>query len=203
MAISTYAELQSAVGNNWPDRTDLTSTRIQEFIALFEAKVNRNLRVRQQITTASLTPSSGSANLPADYLMWKRVTWEGSTQRELEFVDTSYLVAAYPDSPSDTPRFFTIEGGAIKIRPASDTNITLLYAQKVPALSDAATTNWLLTAHPDAYLFGSLAMLETFTGDDSALAKWNSLTANILGEIWNLSVSSQGPAMIRAYGSTP
>ena len=29
-------------------------------------------------------------------------------------------------------------------------------------LSDAATTNWLLTAHPDAYVFGSLAAAEPF-----------------------------------------
>jgi hypothetical protein len=39
----------------------------------------------------------------------------------------------------------------------------MLYSQKVPALSDSATTNWLLTSHPDAYLFGTLTMSATLT----------------------------------------
>ncbi len=45
MSISTYAELQTAVGN-WLNRADLTA-RIPEFIELFEARVKRDLRVRQ------------------------------------------------------------------------------------------------------------------------------------------------------------
>jgi hypothetical protein len=154
MAITTYSELQTAV-QNWLDRTDLSS-RVPEFIALAEAKFNRRLRVRQQLTTTSLSPSSGSASLPSDYLEWKRVTWEGSPQRELEYVEPTYLVQAYPDSPSDTPRFFTIEGANLKIRPVSSTSITLAYYEKIDALTDQATTNWLLTAHPDVYLFGAL-----------------------------------------------
>jgi len=40
MAIGTYAELQTAVAN-WLDRSDLTD-RIQEFIDLAEARINRN-----------------------------------------------------------------------------------------------------------------------------------------------------------------
>ena len=43
MAIGTYAELKTAVAN-WLDRDDLTD-RIPEFIALAEAKMNRNLRI--------------------------------------------------------------------------------------------------------------------------------------------------------------
>jgi hypothetical protein len=48
MAISTYAELQTAAAN-WLGRADLTS-RIPEFVALAEAKFNRTLRIRDMIT---------------------------------------------------------------------------------------------------------------------------------------------------------
>ena len=44
MAIGTYAQLQTAVAN-WLDRSDLTD-RIQEFIDLAAALINRNLRIR-------------------------------------------------------------------------------------------------------------------------------------------------------------
>ncbi len=48
MAISTYAELQTATAN-WLDRTDLSS-RIPEFIDLAEATFNRTIRNHRMIT---------------------------------------------------------------------------------------------------------------------------------------------------------
>lgn len=205
MAIGTYSELQTAVAN-WLDDTSLTS-RVQEAIALYEAAVNRRLRVRQQITSTSLTPSSGAASLPNDYLIWKRVTWEGSPKRELEYADPSYFIQAYPDSPSATPRFFTIEGSTLRVVPLSDTSLTFVYAQKVPTLSDSATTNWLLTAHPDNYLFGSLAAIETLkagSADRTAkVAEFNAIVETLSQELSRLHFAQGGPAMIRPYGSTP
>jgi hypothetical protein len=72
MAITTYSELQAAVGN-WLDHS-LFAARIPEFIALFEAAANRRLRVREQEAATALMPSAGTAALPADYLAWRRVT---------------------------------------------------------------------------------------------------------------------------------
>ena len=82
MAITTYAELQTAIGN-WLDHT-LFTARVPEFIALFEACANRRLRVRQQEAMTNLTPdANGSAALPADYLALRRVTWTGAPRRDL------------------------------------------------------------------------------------------------------------------------
>lgn len=205
MAITTYSELQTAAAN-WLDRTDLTA-RIIEAIALFEANINRKITVRQQITTTTLTPSGGTASLPNDYLLWKRVTWNGSPKRELEYVDSSYFQQAYPDSPSDTPRFFTIEGSTLRIAPLSDTTLTLAYAQKVPALSDSATTNWLLTAHPDGYLFGTLEAVKTLTVGDAerpmAIAAFDGVVTGLVDQLKALTFAQSGPAMVRAYGATP
>ena len=201
MAITTYAELQTAL-TNWLDRSDL-SARIPEFIALFEAKANRRLRVRQQLVSTTLAPSDGVASLPSDYLEWKRVTWAGSPLRELEYVEPTYFIASFPDSPSDTPRYFTIEGSSLKVIPISDTNITFVYYEKIDALSDAATTNWLLTAHPDLYLFGSMAEAMSF-GEDIAMAlPWAQRSEAIYAELDRLSEASRGQAQIRAYGPTP
>ena len=80
MAIGTFSELQTAIAN-WPQRSDTTFTnRVTEFIALFEGWFNRNVRCRQMETSASLTPSSGTASLPSDYLAVRRVTWTGSDE---------------------------------------------------------------------------------------------------------------------------
>ena len=201
MAITTYAELQTAVGN-WLDHA-LFTARIPEFIVLFESTANRKLRVRQMETSTNLTPSSGSATLPTDYLSWRRVTWTGSERVELQYVHPSYLQAAYPTSPSDTPRIFTIEGSTLKVRPVDATALEFDYFQKVPALTDVATTNWLLTAHPDLYLFGSLVEAEMFGVNDERAAAWLARRDAIFDEIEKLSNKTRGAGAIRTMGPTP
>jgi hypothetical protein len=66
MSLSSYADLQTQIAN-WLASDDLT-TYIPDFITLFEAAACRKLKVRPQETTTTLTPSSGVATLPTDYL---------------------------------------------------------------------------------------------------------------------------------------
>jgi hypothetical protein len=201
MSITTYAELQSAIGN-WLDHS-LFAARIPEFIALFEACANRRLRVRQQEATTNLTPdANGSASLPADYLALRRVTWTGSPRVELAYVHPSYLQAAYPSAPADVPRIFTIEGSTLKVRPLNQTALEVNYFQKIPAL---ATTdpNWLLTAHPDLYLFGTLLEAEMFGANDERAPLWKARRDEIFGEVETLSNKSRGAGAIRVMGPNP
>jgi len=204
VSVTTYAELKTAVAN-WLDDTSLDS-RVVECIAMYEAAINRRLAVRQQIASTTLTPSSGTATLPTDFLYWKRVTWTGMPKRELEYVDPSYFNQSYPDNPSDTPRFFTIEGSTLRIVPIDATSLTFVYAQKVPPL---ATTdpNWLLTANPDFYLDGALAKMETFKAGavdrPQRQAEFEALCDRQRDALGRLNFSQSGPVMIRAYGVTP
>lgn len=201
MSITTYAELQTSI-QTWLDRSDLSSL-VPDFITLFEAAANRRLRVRQMLTSATLTPSSGSATLPTDYLAWRRLTWSGDPSRQLEYVEPDYLYAAYPTTPSGTPAAFTIEGSTLKIRPTSTTNLDFLYYQKVPVLSVSNTTNWLLTAHPDAYLAGSLAEAFAHTQNAAAAGAWLARRDVAFDEIEKLSRKTQGQSQIRTVNPTP
>ena len=65
MAITTYAELQTAV-SNWLDRTDLTA-RAPEFIALAEASMQRDIRHYSMEARAALTIDGRYEDLPADW----------------------------------------------------------------------------------------------------------------------------------------
>ena len=201
MAITTYSELQAAVGN-WLDH-GLFAARIPEFIALFEAAANRRLRVREQEAATTLMPSSGAAALPADYLAWRRVTWTGSPRVELQYVHPSYLQAAYPSTPSARPRVFSIEGSVLKIRPVDATALEFDYFQKIPALSAGAATNWLLAAHPDLYLFGALVEAEMFGVNDERAPLWKARRDEIFDEIEKLSNKTRGSGAMRVMGATP
>lgn len=199
MAIDTYANLQTAIGT-WLDRS---LSYVTDCITLFEAQVNRRLMVRPQTTSTTITMSGGSGSLPTDYLEYKRVTWSGTPTRDLDYVSPSFLSAFNAAAASGDPTYFTIEGSTIKVALLSNTSLDFLYSQKVPALSVSNTTNWLLTAHPDAYLFGSLTMSATATGDAENGRAWNALTQGILGELWGLDFAQRGALVQRTLGPTP
>jgi len=201
MTIQTYSDLQAAIAN-WIARADLAAN-IPDFIALFESAANRRLRLRQQESAATLTPSSGVAPLPADYLAWRRVTWTGQCPRELEYVHPSYLHALYPTLPAGIPRLFTIEGGSLTVAPVNNTALTFDYFQRVSALSGTTASNWLLVAAPDLYLFGSLAEAHGFVKDTDSLALWKSRRDELFDEIERLDTKTRGPAGIRVIGATP
>src|SRR5882672_2940390 len=201
MPIQTYSDLQTAVAS-WLARADLAAN-IPDFITLFEAVANRRLRVRQMETVATLTPSSGAAALPADYLTWRRVTWTGATPRELEYAHPSYLRALYPSAPSGTARLFTIEGATLTVRPADNTALAFDYFQKIPALASGNPSNWLLAAWPDLYLFGALAEAHGFVKDADSLALWSARRNELFDEIDRLDAKTRAPAAIRVMGATP
>jgi hypothetical protein len=203
VSINTYSTLQDAIGN-WLDHS-LYSARYPDFIELFEATANRRLRVKEMEAPATLTPAAdGTVALPSDYLAYRRCTWTGSARNELRYVQPSYFQAAFPSRPSDVPRFFTIESLTLKVMPLDSTPVELEYYQKIPALA-SNSTNWLLTSHPDVYLFGSMAEAEMFGVNDERLPLWKSRRDEIFEEIERLSKATRsGPGtQILVMGVTP
>jgi hypothetical protein len=202
MSLQTYADLTAAL-TNWLQRSDLAAL-LPNFVQLFEACANRRLRVRQQEATVELAPGNGVAALPPDYLAWRRLTWIGNPRQELAYVEPSWLQAAYPDLPAGLPRVFTIEGGNILTMPfdPGNTALELVYFQQIPALA-ANSTNWLISQHPDLYLFGSLTEAQAYTVNAETAALWKARRDELFDEIERLSNKSRGPGAIRVMSPTP
>lgn len=154
MAIGTYTELQTAVGN-WLNRTDLTS-RIPEFIALAEEHFNHVLRVRQMESSTTDTMSSSTITLPSDFQGFRNVRIQSSVDYVLQYY-TPEQQAAFDQGDSGIPRGYDIKGSTVTFFPTADSDYTVAYTyyQSIPPLASNAT-NWLLTASPGAYLHGSL-----------------------------------------------
>jgi hypothetical protein len=91
----------------------------------------------------------------------------------------------------------------VTIRPLNDTPLEFDYFQKVPALSDAASAKWLLSAHPDLYLFGSLVEAEMFGVNDERAPMWKARRDEIFDEIEKLSNKTRGAGATRVMGVTP
>jgi hypothetical protein len=177
MAITTYAELQTAI-TNWSHRADLASL-LPDFIVLAEAKLNRNLRTRNMETTTTLTPTAGVCTLPTDFLEIRRVYINSSVPIELEYMNPETFYLNYPITAGSS-KYFTIEGDSLLLANRSNaTALSLLYYKKIPDLA-TNSTNWLLTSHPDLYLAGAMAELSDFIKDRSGVELWNGKATAIL-----------------------
>jgi|TARA_R110000824_G_scaffold235883_1_gene424649 hypothetical protein len=187
MAISTYAELQTATAN-WLDRTDLTA-RVPEFIDLTESTFNRTIRNHRMITkNDSYSLDSRYVNLPADTLEVIRIVVDVSPQITLEYLTPEEIAERRSSNSTGRPVYFTVIGGStnqIELLPSPDSTYTssIVYYTKIPALSDSATTNWLLTNHPDIYLFGTLVEAEPYLKNDERMPMWSARLSKALEEL--------------------
>jgi hypothetical protein len=169
-----------------------------------------------QSGTGTVSAQPGIAPLPSDYLAWRRVTCTAAgtssntgnnsgtslIRSELGYVHPSYLQSAYPSHPADVPRVFTIEGANLKVMPLSGAPLEFDYFQKIPSLI-TNSTNWLMTTHPDVYLFGSMAEAEAFGVNDERMPMWKARRDEIFEEIIRLDTKTRGPAFVRVFGVTP
>lgn len=169
MAITTYAELQTAIGD-WLNRADLDQ-KIPDFIRLAESTLNDVLRQADMVTqTTGVSITAGRATLPADALeiVYAQV---GSTEDEpLEQITPQQLTMLRRTRTRDAanPRFFAVIGRQIVVTPTpSSGTLDIDYYQRIPALTDSNTTNWLLDDAPHVYLYTSLLHATPFLMDDA------------------------------------
>ncbi len=214
MAISNYTELQSAVSNWLGGRTDLTA-RIPEFIMLCEAKLNRELFVRQMetrsTTTTDITDSEPEfVSLPDDFQSMRRIRLSGVAGKPR----LQYLSGAQSDefrfghsNTSEQPKYFTIMGSEIELIPTPDADyeIEMVYRKNIPALA-SNSTNWLLTMAPDIYLYGALLETAPYIKEDERIQTWAtgfSQTLDSLNRLGQLAQYNSGPMAMTITGATP
>lgn len=214
MAIGTYAQLQTSV-QDWLARADLAS-RVPDFITLCEAKLNRELRCAQQDTRSYTNADTSDSEpefvtLPSDFQTMRRIRLSGVQGKpRLEFL-TQQQADDYRYSISNVtglPVYFTIAGNEIELIPTPDQDyeLEMVYRANIPALTDSNTTNWLLTAAPDAYLYGALMEAAPYLEDDNRVQIWAAGFGNVVTALNKLSqdqLYNAGPLAIRPVGYTP
>jgi hypothetical protein len=147
MAISNYAELKTAIAT-WAVRSDLAS-RVADFVTLAEAEIRKDVRCQAMETLASGTLTGETLDFPAGFIWAKRLKVNRYVQEYMAPADYSDL-----SEQDDTSARFTIIGQSIYIlNGASGDSYSLIYWKAFTAFSADADTNWLLTNHPDVYLW--------------------------------------------------
>ena len=190
MAISTYAELKTAVADRL-HRTDLTSI-IPEFVSYAESVIAGDpmptdpetlpgIRTKSQVKRVTTTLSDQYIDIPSDFLYANKLQINTSPIQVLGFLTPDQLTAKYPSTPAGTPKFYTIHGDEFQFSHNPNTSLTLQisYMSKYAAFSADADYNWLLTNHPMAYLYPALVAGFSYLDDTEAALRYSSMYKTI------------------------
>lgn len=181
-AITSYSTLQTAVSNYAGGSADTNfADAIQTCIALCEADLSRLLRIPEMVVRTLAEVDAAFETLPTDLikLVSAAVIDEDDTEHPLlqVGVDAAPILARRLLYETGRPLYFVLHGAQLRLLPAASEDsavlLRLVYFAKVPALSNAAPTNAVLSAVPDAYLYGTLAHLAEYLEDPSRLPRFN------------------------------
>ncbi len=173
MTIATYAELLTEF-EAYLNRTDF-STRFPTFVRLVESDVQKTLNDEPDMfLRTTLTTTGRFTALPADFGAMIAVHAGDYRLNSTTAADfTAY------DDISGIPTVFSIIGTDLALAPSSTgAAVSLVYKRDIPALTVSNTTNWLLSAAPEIYLYGTLLHASAFGWDDARIPMWQAAYAD-------------------------
>ena len=188
--IETYAELKLSVAAWMKPDTTLptaeTSTRIPEYIALFEAEAHRILRVRDMdATSTALAITTGTATVPAGYRKTLSLRLTDSPYNNVSYLPIDQIERLDPAN-TDLPFHYDVVDTLFIFYPPTTATARLRYRRGLTPLSADSDTNWLLAKHPDAYLYGALKNADRRLVDPERLGliepNYNRVMAQIMAE---------------------
>jgi len=173
-AFFDYLDLRLAVSEHVGNRaiTDV----FPRLVRLAEATLNKKLRTRKQMTTATLTFANGVAPLPSNLLeIISLFGPNGEPMRATSLADVQFPRSSYGQ--------YAIDGVNVIIYGLTGTR-ELRYFAALPTLTIGPTTsNWLLTDHPHVYLYAVGFEAAKFLRDPELAAMTDQLFSNALDEI--------------------
>ena len=189
MALGTFTELKDAIAD-WLDRSDLTA-RIPDFIALAEARINRELRIRPMEVRSTMyaTVDQQYFNLPGGYIQMRNIQLNTNPTTPLEYITPEMLDRLYGSTTTGKPRAYTLIGDEIQLAPIPDSayQVEMAFYEKFTPLGDGSagivTSNWLTANAPDILLYGALMEAEPFIKNDERIPVWLNGYSNAINKL--------------------
>ena len=182
MALANYTDLKASIAD-WLHRSDLT-TQIVDFITLAESRINRDLnsRLAEEDTTLTGTVGVRTIALPTDFIHPLGLWLTTYNPRELMFYKLPEKLTV--STTNGNPRYYTVDGSNIAFESPLDAAYTYTLRYKSGyALSGSVTTNWLLTNHPDVYLYAALIESAVYVRDSAQIPVWTNLYQEALSGV--------------------
>ena len=181
---------------NYADREDdEVINRMDSFIEITEARINRQLKISDMANRAiidldemDITPGQEYFGLPPDFggLRDIKITVGGSrlTCKYINPEQMNSLVSSTQYGEPGKQVYYSIAAQQLQINPPQDTGmIEILYYQRLVPLTAAAPDNWLADINPDCYVFGILVEISAFVKDKIAAEVWEQRFKAAISEI--------------------
>lgn len=200
MAIATYSALQTFL-QSMMARSDL-SGNVADFITLAEARLNREIPAVETDVTLTGTLNSRRIDISSSSVVSPIALFLNDSGDEVEI--TRHMDGTFPyTDTSGFPSRWAMDGSNIDFNCPLDSAYTFRFRiRQRYALSDSATTNWLLTYHPDIYIAASLIWGGGYTKDfeyagifAASLREGIESVNNIIAE-QNRAVATVDPALV-------
>ena len=194
MAFTDYLDLRTAVIEH-VGTADITDV-FPRLTLLAESMLDRKMKMRDQVTSVTLTFASGVAALPSDFKsaigLYDASGYE-YVQQPLQAV-----------KPPRTSSYYAISGGNI-LCDVGDSDLTLEYYAAIPTLTTSPTTsNWLLQRYPSVYLYAvGLEAAKYLRDPDLASATRALLEEEMTDAKSDDDTSRYSRARVRVQGATP
>lgn len=177
------------------------------YTAITEAEeiFNRQLRCPTMEKEVTLAVTEESTDLPLDFLQLRQIYSEGSPDNPLTATSPAVLRSTY-QGVAGTPCAYAIENRRLVVAPVGNATVTMLYYARIPALTDANPSNWMLEENPGAYIRMVLAILFDEIGDNEramlnesrALAILEAINQAGVGNRWGAApLTPQGMRQVR------
>ena len=175
MALSTYAQLQTAIGD-FLDREDLLPV-VSGFIVLAEARIARDLDHWRQEKRVETVLDERYEQVPDDMIQMLSLQHkDGGRIVTLSSAEMQERRGKTNDQ-AGKPCYVRLTAGQIELYPTPDESydVSLLYRGRIPALSDTNTSTWLLDLALDVMLYGALTQTAPYLHDDARIQTWAAL----------------------------
>lgn len=197
MAIDTYAKLQSEILDTL-NRTDLVADvteyspgtiegSVKRAIAKAEKRIVRRLKTKAFETSTAFSTTAGTETItiPSDYAMTKVIVLTSNPNVVLVQKDLTTLLNDSPSTAPGIPSAYALYGSVARLRPIPDAAraLTWYYLSQPTALSDANTSNSILSNYPDLLLYASLLEVTAHVEDDGRIQVWKGFLDEAIKDI--------------------
>jgi hypothetical protein len=177
VAISTYGELKTAIAAQ-VDRDDLTS-QLANFVVLAESDIRKDVRTRDMEAYLTGTLSAETLGFPARFLEARRLVVNDRVQR---YVTLDEYQAA--DTAGSVLDIYTIIGQSFYILNGSDGDTySLTYWASTAPFSADTDDNWLITNHPEVYLWAGCKYASIFVQASADIERYEALYQAAVGRL--------------------
>lgn len=171
---------------------DEVTTRMDKFILLVEARINRKLKTldmsARSVIDLTVNPDQEYYQVPTDFGGLRDIEVNtGPRRKTLVYLNPEQMnnvISSGGDGINVSKIYYSIVAQQIQIYPLqSEGNLEIIYYQRVIPLTAAAPNNWISDEFPDCYIHGIVQEISAFAKDAEAFKIWKGRFDESLAEV--------------------